>query len=255
MSARPWGKFFWADWESDEALRQCSLAAQGLWMRMLCICAKGDPYGYVSIAGVALDAAGLSTAVGRPEAEVAPLLAELDRWGVFSRDRKGRLYSRRMLRDEQRAKIGRKHALRQWSQTTDNEGQKPLPIGAPIGRPSTHKPDAREGSLGKRQNPNKKHLSPSGRAPPGAVIDFEFAEFWRVFPRRDDRGHAIKAYRTARKKANQETIVEAAKRYGATRRGQDPQFTALAATWLNGERWADEPPPRNGGIMPNEGVF
>lgn len=165
--ARPWGKFFWADWESDEALRQCSLAAQGLWMRMLCICAKGDPYGYVSIAGVALDAASLSIAIGRPQDEVAPLLAELDRWGVFSRDRKGRIYSRRMLRDEQRSKIGRKHAKRQWLQHAEKEGEKPLPIGSPTGPPSTHMPEAREeeeyGSREESLKPNNQSSKTASR--------------------------------------------------------------------------------------------
>lgn len=161
MAARPWGKFFWADWESDEALRQCSLAAQGLWMRMLCICAKGDPYGYVSIAGVALDAAGLSTAVGRPEAEVAPLLAELGRWGVFSRDRKGRIYSRRMLRDEQRAQIGRKHVFKRWGQDTEEAEENRRPNRAPNRVPKTHMPEAREG---KEAGDRNESLNPNNQS-------------------------------------------------------------------------------------------
>lgn len=239
MAARPWGKFFWADWESDEALRQCSLAAQGLWMRMLCICAKGDPYGYVSIAGVALDAAGLSTAVGRPEAEVAPLLAELDRWGVFSRDRKGRIYSRRMLRDEQRAKIGRKHVQKRWSQDADKQAENRRPNRVPNREPTTQKPEARKEPTDRTESKPQTSIT-NGRAPPGAVIDFEFAEFWRAYPRRDDRGHAVKAFKAARRKVDQETLVQAAVRYAELRKGQDPKFTAMAASWLNGERWADE---------------
>lgn len=34
-----WAKFFWADWAGDNCLSLCTLAAQGLWMRLLCIAA------------------------------------------------------------------------------------------------------------------------------------------------------------------------------------------------------------------------
>ncbi len=47
MKKRPWGKFYWNDWQGDPCLRVCGLAAQGLWMRMLCLAAEADPIGYV----------------------------------------------------------------------------------------------------------------------------------------------------------------------------------------------------------------
>lgn len=109
MTKKHWSKFFWSDWDSDEGLRQCSLAAQGLWMRMLCICAKGEPVGYLTIRGEPLDVTGIARAVGIPETEATPLLKEMDRWGVFSRDTKGRIYSRRIVRDEEKYNVARKH--------------------------------------------------------------------------------------------------------------------------------------------------
>ena len=51
MGVNPWSKFFWNDWENDPALKLCSLAAQGLWMRMLCICAKGETRGWLLVSG------------------------------------------------------------------------------------------------------------------------------------------------------------------------------------------------------------
>lgn len=147
VSDLPWSKFFWSDWESDEGLRQCSLAAQGLWMRMLCICAKSEPRGFLTIAGNHLDVQGVATAVGKPEAEIAPLMDELDRWGVFSRDRRGRIYSRRMTREANRSNEGRKHAKKRWSQETDKSEKNARPIGVangpPNGEPTTQKPEAR----------------------------------------------------------------------------------------------------------------
>ena len=109
MTANPWDKFFWNDWDNDPGLRLCSLAAQGLWMRCLCICAKSDPKGYLAVAGRSLSPADLGTLVGRQEHEVETLLEELAANGVYSRDRKGRIYSRRMVRNEKKAALARKN--------------------------------------------------------------------------------------------------------------------------------------------------
>src|SRR6266550_4253034 len=38
-----------------------------------------------------------------------------------------------------------------------------------------------------------------------------------------------------------QTGLDAAKRYAAQRASQDPQFTKMPATWLNGDCWLDEP--------------
>ena len=105
MSANPWDKFWWNDWENDPALKLCSLAAQGLWMRALCICAKADPKGYLVVAGRPLDSVGLASLAGKPEPEVETLLRELASYGVFSTDRTGRIYSRRMVRDVKKSRI------------------------------------------------------------------------------------------------------------------------------------------------------
>lgn len=109
MSGTIWTKFYWSDWETDHALKLCSFAAQGLWMRMLCIASAHDPIGYVAVAGRALDETAIARMTGGQESEVRDLLGELDRNGVFSRDRQGRIYSRRMVTDARRAAIARKN--------------------------------------------------------------------------------------------------------------------------------------------------
>ncbi|RWG79271.1 hypothetical protein [Mesorhizobium sp.] len=79
MSGTVWSKFFWSDWESDPNLRLCSLAAQGLWMRMLCIAAAHEPVGYVAIAGKGLDDAALARLAGCAEKELGMLLPSSSR--------------------------------------------------------------------------------------------------------------------------------------------------------------------------------
>lgn len=241
MPGLPWSKFFWRDYEADEAVKQCSFAAQGLWMRMLCLCAKGDPYGYLSIAGEALDVAGVSTAVGKPETEIAPLIAELDRWGVFSRDRKGRIYNRRMVKAEQLSNEGRKHARRRWVQVSETEHEKSRPNGVAYGPPMTQKPESREVEASKPVP--RQQTSHTNARPSASVIDLEFEVFWRETPRKSGRGQAQRAYRTARKTADAETLLAGIKRYAELRRGQEERYTKHPATWLNGECWLDEAPP------------
>jgi hypothetical protein len=99
MAGTIWAKFYWSDWQSDPALKLCSLAAQGLWMRMLCIAAESDPTGYVAVNGRPLGVTDIARLAGVTETECEPLLQELALNGVFSRTARGCIYSRRLVRD------------------------------------------------------------------------------------------------------------------------------------------------------------
>jgi hypothetical protein len=91
MSERlPWHKFSWTAWETDDELAMCSMGAQGLWMRLLCMAAKED--GIVSVAGKAPTVEKLAHLTRQTVENVTEWLAELD--------------SRRMARD---ARISRKN--------------------------------------------------------------------------------------------------------------------------------------------------
>lgn len=157
-----WSKFFWQDWESDPAVRLCSMAAQGLWMRMLCIAAAHDPIGYVAVAGKGLDETSLARLTGCQESEVISLLGELDRNGVFSRDRQGRIYSRRMTRDARKAAVAKNNGRKggnpslgkgEGNSASDNQQDK--------GVDNPHKPraksqDEKAKAFSKRANAPKK---------------------------------------------------------------------------------------------------
>jgi hypothetical protein len=78
-------------------------------MDMLCIAAAHDPIGYVAVAGRGLSETDIARMTGGSESEVHALLGALDQNGVFSRDRKGTIYSRRMVLDAKRAAIARKN--------------------------------------------------------------------------------------------------------------------------------------------------
>ena len=110
MSGLPWGKFWWKDWLADPALSVCSLAAQGLWMRMLCIMSMCEPPGHFSLPPTrrkeseAKQVARMCLADAR---QVRPLLEELETRGVSSRNDGGTIISRRMIRDAKLVESGR----------------------------------------------------------------------------------------------------------------------------------------------------
>lgn len=85
--------------------------------------------------------------------------------------------------------------------------------------------------------------SPTARRSTG---DSDFDRFWSVYPRRDDKLKAQKAWKTAITKADPDTIIA-----GAARHRDDPnrelEFTKLPATWLNAGSWSNGPLPRRGG--------
>lgn len=101
-------RWFWSDWMSDAGLRACGYAARGLWKDLLCIAgANKKEYGFVSLNGRKLDAHQIAQMTNGTEQEVLPLLDELERNGVFSRDRRGTIYCRRMVRAEKNRRNGR----------------------------------------------------------------------------------------------------------------------------------------------------
>jgi hypothetical protein len=108
MGARPWMKFFPADWRADPKLRICSIAARGLWLEMLSLMHESERYGFLLMNGRRPTERQLAVLVGAPTEEVEPLLFELEEAGVFSRNRDGIIYSRRMVRDERKTEEARK---------------------------------------------------------------------------------------------------------------------------------------------------
>lgn len=69
-----------------------------------------------------------------------------------------------------------------------------------------------------------------------------FDTFWDTYPRKAGKGQARKAWTTAITKTDPQSIVDAALVFRNDPNRTD-QFTPHPATWLNGERWDDDPLP------------
>lgn len=82
----------------------------------------------------------------------------------------------------------------------------------------------------------------SKRVELGSDADPDFAKFWRVYPRKDAKEGARKAWRAAAKKADPSDIAAGAERYRDDP-NRKPEFTKLPTTWLNQGCWNDSPIP------------
>jgi hypothetical protein len=78
-----------------------------------------------------------------------------------------------------------------------------------------------------------------------SVADEAFAEFWTHYPRRIGRAAAAKAFAKAAKKHKTDDILFGLSQQIDTMKSKDQQFIPHAATWLNAERWTDEPEQLN----------
>jgi hypothetical protein len=160
-------KFYPSDWRADPALRVCSLAARGLWVEMLCIMHEATPRGYLTIKGRDVTEAQLATLSGTPLEEITNLIGELETMGVFSRDGKGCIYSRRILRDEKKSKTAQKNGKNGGNPKLSSNGkQKKTPSSDNLqdnttfkGQDKTQKPEARSQKPEERDNSKLSSLS------------------------------------------------------------------------------------------------
>ena len=133
----PWFKFYPANWRSDPALMLCSMQARGVWMGMLCLMHEAKPVGQLLVKGASPEPAQLAILLGTDEATIVSSLAELERHEVFSRTRKGVIYSRKMVKDAKRARNAKEN-------------------GSKGGNPSLAKDKANPASDNQQDNPKKK---------------------------------------------------------------------------------------------------
>jgi hypothetical protein len=220
-------KFYPADWRADAMLRLCSIGARGLWAEMMCLMHAADNYGSLLVNGRRIDKKQLAGLAGISEKECIFLLLELETNGVFSRDEDGTIYSRRMRRDHAKA-IKDKENGRGGGNPTLKAGVNPPDNPTDNGGDKAQKPEARS------QRPEKKETREDALS-----YDFEFADFWNLWPNKVGKPAALKAFVGARKRAGLDAIVNGVFAYI---RDKPPDRAWLnPATFLNQNRWDDQP--------------
>jgi hypothetical protein len=74
--------------------------------------------------------------------------------------------------------------------------------------------------------------------------DSEFDSFWESYPKKVDKGAALRAFRKAIKNQDPAVVIAGAKAYAEDPNLPEKQFIKNPATWLNAEAWANGPLPK-----------
>ena len=104
MSAKSCTSWFWSDWAGDQEVRRLTMAERGMWIDLLCLAAVGTPKGYVTDRkGRPLPVDAIAEFARCSSAEASELIRGVVEKGAASRDRAGRIFNRRTVRDEERS--------------------------------------------------------------------------------------------------------------------------------------------------------
>ena len=123
MSAHQSTQWFWSDWAGDQDVRRLTPAERGLWIDLLALAAVGKPVGYVcDQRGNPISNEEIARFTNASLTEVESLIAGILEKGAGSRDRTGRLFNRRMVRQASKraekanaGKLGGDQTRKIWS--------------------------------------------------------------------------------------------------------------------------------------------
>lgn len=159
MSAeRPWMKFYPQDWRADERLRNCTLAARGLWLELIALMHRSERYGYLLINGKVPTDRALAIQCGASIDEVSSGIAELEAEGVFSREADGIIFSRRMTRDEEKHRKASNFGKRGVRAKSKKEKENKNPLKGSL--EDTHEPTNEDTHQLRGQRPESPPVSP-----------------------------------------------------------------------------------------------
>ena len=217
----PFLQLYPSAWLSD-SVSGCSLAAQGLWMRMMFIMHTSERYGYLVENGLPIPPDSVARRCGCYPAEYQPLYAELERAGVPSVSSDGIIYSRRMVRDSQRREKTRNRVTNFRSNAECNASVTPKKLEV------------------------RSHISEK----PKSYCAPEFQPFWDAYPKKLAKPDAIRAF--TRKGCAQVLgeVLAGLETWKKSDQWQDLQFVPYPATWLNREGWREV--PVSGKVMADE---
>lgn len=175
MSKKPAFQFYPGDWMKDPALRAVSLPARGLWIDTLCLMFESHRRGYLEHrTGSPVTPEQLARMVGCSVEEVTHLLLELENCGVLSSTEHGVIYSRRMIRDAERAVTNRDNGKKGGNPNLVAKSDNRIatdPVNRPPNRSDNRKPTPSSSSSSSDKEIQKPPLpffeSLKGQPPPG----------------------------------------------------------------------------------------
>lgn len=209
-------------------LSRCSMAARGLWIEILCLSFECEERGVFISGGVPWPKEDVAAACRGDHSANLLLLQELLTKGVAKIDKRGAIFSARMVRDEEIRKI------------RSESGEKG-------GRPT----------VSEKQNESKtkaKHEAKAKQIPEDEYEEevedekksINFDIFWSLYPKKIAKDNAIRSWNKINPSPELfKKIIDSLKIQIKSDgwRTDCGKFIPYPATWLNGMRWEDDVSP------------
>lgn len=242
---RPWFRFY-TETITDRKIMRLPPAQRWLWAAVLAAARESPEPGQLMVAGgVPMTTAELARYAGVRDRDVREGLAAMSQLGMISID-DGVIevtnFKRRQFESDNVTARTRAH------REQNRNVPKPFPGTASDVPGNDHRTPAsrsreRSGNViradGRALATESETEKETKEKISSTDVDGEFEAFYAVYPRHVGRGQAIRAWRTAIKKADAGSIIAAARSFGESSAGGEERFIPHPASWLNGERWAD----------------
>lgn len=261
----PYLPLYVQDFLTDEKLNECSAESTGVYIRLMCLMHKSDQYGRIllkqkykqmakqngkQISNFALQFAfQLVRQMPYDVETISRALEELMENGVVSIE-DDVLFQKRMVRDselsEKRSAAGSKggrpsQSDRNLLKQKDKQNESK----------SSSKSEANTESEIESENKRKKDSAEREKEAP----EVTFEQFWAAYPKKVGKGAAKKSWEKIHPDRElRQRILSAVARDTKTEQWQKAggQYIPHPATWLNQERWEDEPNSVPPALVPSE---
>lgn len=215
-------QFYPGDHRQDPAQLRCSKAAKGVWLEMMCVLHSCEERGVFATAGQPWNDQEIAVAVGGDISENLTCLQELIEKGVLRRNSSGCLYSRRIVRDEEKRRSNAHRQKRHYDKT--------------------EKPNANLTPTSHASSPSVSSSKKKIPLPPNRGEEL-FEAFYKAYPRKVNRPGALKAWKKIDSVEEVfDRIVRAVAVQARSERWtkDEGEYIPHPATWLNQRRWEDE---------------
>lgn len=229
MSNLPYLKFYTADWLADPRVRSLTLEERGFYFDLLCLMWQQSP-GYK----LPESCPGFAQVLGITRAKVGRLLAKLQaKLGQSLLIIDGEIISPRLKKECVRA-----NNIREKLSDAGKQGGRPKKANGFEGKKPNIVIVEAEADTDTKEDPP---IAPQG----GNVHEERFDQFWSAYPKKTGKGAAKKAWTKIKPSAALLQKIMTALEWQTkseqwTR--ERGQFIPNPATYLNQERWEDEPP-------------
>ena len=222
MKKMPWVRFFASDWLGGT--RGMSAVETGVYITLIAsMYERGEP--------IPEDHNRLARLCGASNSAFKAVLETLVSEGKIIRSTAG-LWNNRVEKERvylsEKSEVGLRAANARWSRKdNDNNG----------GSDANAMPTQSEGNANQKPD-TRNHISESFslRSKDGRANEFE--KFWEIYPNKVGKAAARVSFGKAVKRTSIETILAGAEKYAAK---EDDRAWCNPSTWLNQDRWEDNP--------------